>query len=83
MSVPVRRVRVSTKGQIVIPLAVRQKLGIKTGDSLFVLGGDEQVMLMTARRYAERLRGTAKGAYGRTREEVATYLAGERRTWRP
>jgi AbrB family looped-hinge helix DNA binding protein len=82
MNIPAQRVRMSTKGQIVIPLAVRQKMGLKAGDSLFVLGGEEEVVLLTARRYAERLRGSAKGVYGRTREEVATYLAGERREWR-
>jgi hypothetical protein len=57
-------------------------MGLKAGDSLFVLGGDEEVVLLTARRYAERLRGSARGAYGRTREEVAAYLTGERRSWR-
>lgn len=82
MAVRGTRVRLSTKGQIVIPLPVRQQLGLKPGDHLFVVEGEDEIVLMTAKRYAESLRGVARGAYGRTREEVATYLAGERRTWR-
>jgi AbrB family looped-hinge helix DNA binding protein len=32
---------VSSKGQVTIPLAVRQRLGIRTGDRLFFVIGDD------------------------------------------
>jgi len=76
-----RPVRVSTKGQIVIPLAIRRRLGIKPGDQLVIVGGEHEAVLMKAKRYAESLRGIARGVYGRTREEVDAYVRGERRTW--
>ena len=76
-----RPVRVSTKGQVVIPLAIRRRLGIKPGDQLVIVGGEHEAVLMKATRYAESLRGIARGIYGRTREEVDAYVRGERRTW--
>ena len=76
-----RPVRVSTKGQVVIPLAIRRRLGIKPGDQLVIVGGEHEAVLMKAKRYAESLRGIARGIYGRTREEVDAYVRGERRTW--
>lgn len=74
-------VRVSTKGQVVIPLAVRRKLGIKPGDELVIVSGEDEAILMKAKRYAESLRGLGKGLYGRTREEIDAYVRGERETW--
>lgn len=74
-------VRLSTKGQIVIPLELRRRMGIKPGDRLVIVGGESEATLMTARRYAESLRGAARGVYGRTREEIDAYVRGERRTW--
>ncbi len=76
-----REVRMSTKGQIVIPLAIRRRMGLKPGDNLVIVGGDSEATLMTAKRYAESLRGTARGIYGRTREEIDAYVREERRKW--
>lgn len=74
-------VRLSTKGQIVIPLEVRRRMRIKPGDNLVIVGGESEATLMTAKRYAESLRGTASGVYGRTRKEIDAYVRGERQTW--
>lgn len=77
-----RSVRISTKGQVVIPLEVRRRLGIRPGDSLVIIGGEHEAILMKARRYAESLRGMGGGIYGRTREEIDAYVRGERQAWR-
>lgn len=77
----VLQVRMSTKGQIVIPLEVRKRLGMKPGDRLVVVAGDSEAVLMTATRYAESLRGVAAGIYGKTREEIEVYVRGEREKW--
>ncbi len=77
----VRPVRVSTKGQVVIPLGVRRKLGIKAGDRLVIVSGDSEAIIMKAKRYAESLRGMGKGLYGKTREEIDAYVRGEREAW--
>ncbi len=76
-----RRVRVSTKGQVVIPLAIRRRLGIKPGDPLVIVGGENEAIVMKAKRYAESIRGVGGGIYGRTRKEIDAYVRGERQTW--
>ncbi len=76
-----KSVRISTKGQVVIPLEVRRRLGIRPGDSLVIIGGEHEAILMKARRYAESLRGMGGGIYGRTREEIDAYVRGERKAW--
>lgn len=76
-----RSIRVSTKGQVVIPLEIRRSMGIRPGDRLIIIGGDQAAVLMKAKRYAESLRGIAGGVYGGTREEIDAYVRGERQTW--
>ena len=76
-----REVRMSTKGQIVIPLEIRRRMDLKPGDHLVIVGGDSEATLMTPTRYAESLRGAARGIYGRTREEIDAYVREERRKW--
>ncbi len=73
-----RSVRVGTEGQIVIPAAIRRRLGIKPGDQMVIVAGEREAVLMARKRYAESLRGIARGIYGRTREEVDAYVRGER-----
>lgn len=75
-------VRMSTKGQVVIPLAIRRHLGIKPGDQLVIIGGEREAILMKAKRYAESIRGIGGGVYGKTRQEIDAYVKGERQTWR-
>jgi len=76
-----KSIRVSTKGQVVIPIDVRRRLGIRSGDTLVIIGGDDEALMMKASRYVESLRGMAKGIYGRTRKEVDAYIRGERQWW--
>lgn len=54
-----RQVRLSTKGQIVLPLDVRKRMGLRPGDRLVVVGEDHIATFMTPKRYAENLRGAA------------------------
>ena len=79
----VQPVRMSTKGELVIPIPqeVRRRMGLRAGDSLILVAGDDEAILMTARRYAESLRGIGRGIYGATREEIDAYVRGERETW--
>ena len=43
----VETTKMSSKGQIVIPEEVRNKLGLKTGDRFYVMGEDDVVILKT------------------------------------
>jgi len=76
-----KQVRLSTKGQVVLPLEVRKRMGLKPGDRLVVVGEDDIATLMTPKRYAESLRGAAGGTYGKSRTEIDAYVRRERRTW--
>ncbi len=81
MATVAKPVRMSTKGQIVIPLELRRQMGIKPGDSLVIVGDQNEATIMTAKRYVESLRGIAGGVYGKTRKEIDAYIKAERRTW--
>jgi antitoxin PrlF len=41
-------VKVSSKGQIVIPKDIRKRLGVKTGEKLLVLSRDREILLRKA-----------------------------------
>ena len=42
-------IKVSSKGQIVIPKAVREKLGVKAGEKLLVVSRDKEIVLRKAK----------------------------------
>ena len=37
--------KISSKGQVVIPLGVREELGLKEGETLAVMGKDDMILL--------------------------------------
>lgn len=75
-------VRLSKKGQFVIPKAMREALGVKEGDELLVTLEGGRVMLTRPQQYARATRGLLRGTWGRSRQQVERYLAKERRSWR-
>lgn len=54
---------IGEKGQIVIPVEARKKLGLKTGDKLIVIGGphDHALMLMRPEQIMEIAAGITAG----------------------
>jgi len=76
-----KSVRLSKKGQFVLPKEMREALGVKEGDELLVTLEGEQVMLTRPQQYAQATRGLLKGTWGRTKREVERYLEGERQSW--
>ena len=53
-------VKVSSKGQIIIPKDVRERLGVRTGEKLLVLSRDGEILLrktekMSIQEIAERI----------------------------
>jgi AbrB family looped-hinge helix DNA binding protein len=77
-----RSVRLSKKGQFVIPREMRDALGVKEGDELLVVLEEHRVVLTRPEFYAKSTRGSLRGAWGKSRREVAHYLERERRAWR-
>jgi AbrB family looped-hinge helix DNA binding protein len=44
---PIETTKMSSKGQVVIPEEIRNKLGLKTGDKFLVMGDKDVVILKT------------------------------------
>ena len=76
-----KSVRLSKKGQFVIPKEMRDALGVKEGDELLVVLDDGRMVLTTPKEYARATRGSMKGTWGRTRRDIDRYLERERRSW--
>lgn len=77
-----RSVRLSRKGQLVIPKEIRDALGVKEGDELLAILEDRRMILTRPEEYARTTRGSLKGTWGRNRREIDRYIARERRSWR-
>jgi len=76
-----KSVRLSKKGQFVIPKEMREALGVKEGDELLVTLEGGRVILARPQQYAQATRGMLKGTWGRTKREVDRYIERERRSW--
>jgi AbrB family looped-hinge helix DNA binding protein len=69
-------VKLSRKHQIIIPRDIRDALGVKAGDSLLIVArGDTVILLNKPKKYAQTLRGIARGLY------PPGYMAQERESW--
>ena len=77
-----RSVRLSKKGQLVIPKDMREALGVKEGDELIAALEQGRVVLTPAQQYARTTRGLLRGTWGRSKRDVKRYLDGERRSWK-
>ena len=59
------KTRVSAKGQIVIPIALRRKYGIKNGTKIIVTdAGDRIILKPVTELYLKNLQGSLKGKGG-------------------
>ena len=68
--------KLSSKNQIVLPKEARQAMGVRGGDELLIVVKDDLALVMPKpTRYAQTLRGLAKGTY------PSGYLKRERRSW--
>jgi bifunctional DNA-binding transcriptional regulator/antitoxin component of YhaV-PrlF toxin-antitoxin module len=82
MAVNLATTRMSSKGQVVIPEALRHELGLATGAQFLVLGHGDTVMLKVIHAPSEdefnaalkRVRQKAK-AVGRKRSDIAKVIA--------
>jgi AbrB family looped-hinge helix DNA binding protein len=74
-------VRLSKKGEFVIPKQMREALGVKEGEELLVTLEGTSIVLTNPREYGRRTRGLLKGTWGRNKRAVGRYLEKERRSW--
>lgn len=77
------RTKLSSKNQITLPVAMVRALGLKPGRGLMLRLEDDRIVLRPEPEdWVEYLRGSAKGVYGNTREEMDAYVRRERASWR-
>jgi AbrB family looped-hinge helix DNA binding protein len=76
-----KSVRLSKKGQFVIPKEMREALGVKEGEELLVTFEGGRVVLTRPHEYARATRGSLKGTWGKSRQAVVRYLEKERQSW--
>ena len=74
-------VRISSKGQFVIPKAIRDALGIEEGGELLVMLDGETIILTRPESLARVTRGMLKGTWARTRQGVGRAIRDERESW--
>jgi AbrB family looped-hinge helix DNA binding protein len=77
-----KSVKLSRKGQFVIPKEIREGMGVEEGDELLITLEGERAILTRPEQHAKATRGLLKGTWGRTKSEVARYIDKERRSWR-
>jgi len=75
-------VKISKKGQIVIPSEIRDKMGILAGNNVVIFTRDNEVVLLTPEKYSQYTTGLIKGVWGSTKEEVDSYIKEERDSWK-
>ncbi len=76
-----KTVKLSSKGQLILPREIRVALNLQEGDVLVVsLSGDELKISRPA-ELAASTRGLVKGTYGKTKKQIDAYLQEERRAW--
>ena len=76
-----KMVRLGKKGQIVIPKALRESMGIEIGDLLLMTAEGDRISIIPSEKYAKMTRGILKGLWGNTSEKVEVYLERERNSW--
>jgi AbrB family looped-hinge helix DNA binding protein len=77
----VSKVRLSSRGQLVIPKSHREALGLEEGSELVILRREDTLVLIRAGDFAEATRGRLEGVWGRSADEVEAWLSGERGSW--
>ncbi|UTC75243.1 AbrB/MazE/SpoVT family DNA-binding domain-containing protein [Treponema sp. OMZ 792] len=71
--------KVTSKGQITIPLTIRNLLGLKTGDKVFFKENRGKVYIMNASQISlsniqAQMQGEAEKAGFQTEDDVITYI---------
>jgi len=75
-------VKLNKKGQLVIPQEIREKMGIKTEDSVVIFTRGDETILLTAKKYAQYTCGLMKGTWGFSKKLADEYISEERGSWR-
>ena len=70
---------ISSKNQITLPAHLLRELGLAAGDRVAVSrDGDRLVLRARPKNWVEHYRGSLKGLYGNTKEEIDAYIREQR-----
>lgn len=71
-----KRARITTKGQITVPLDIRRELGVRPGDSLLFESDDRGVQVRPVRAHSpfEKYRGIGNPGIPAGRRGIARWL---------
>lgn len=75
-------VKLNKKGQLVIPLEIRNEMGFTPDKSLIIFTRGDETVLLTPEKYAEMTSGLMKGTWGSTKKDVDIYINEERGSWK-
>jgi len=75
-------VKLNKKGQLVIPQEIREKMGIKTEDSVVIFTRGDETILLTVQKYAQYTCGLMKGTWGSSKKLADEYISEERGSWK-
>jgi AbrB family looped-hinge helix DNA binding protein len=75
--------KLSSKNQITLPVAMVRQLGLRPGRRLMLRLEDDRIILRPEPEdWVEYFRGSMKGVYGKTLQEMDDYVRQERASWR-
>jgi AbrB family looped-hinge helix DNA binding protein len=74
-------VRLSAKGQLVIPKDMREALGMEEGDELLATLEGDRLLITRPEHFARSTRGMLKGTWGGSVKDLERHIARERRSW--
>jgi antitoxin ChpS len=74
--------KVSSKRQVTLPAAMLRELGVEPGDRLVARRDDGRIVLSPRpKSWVDYVSGSARGTYGRTKEEIDSYIRELREGW--
>lgn len=74
------RLKVSSRGYVVLPAKLRKKMKITSGTNMLITTEDDKIILQPLQSFTRKLSGMARGVYGKSRQEIETYIDAERKT---
>lgn len=76
-----KQVKISKNGQVVVPLAIRKRLGLKAGDAALWFVRDGEAVFTSLPNYLKATQGILKGTFGKSAREIDDYISALREEW--
>jgi AbrB family looped-hinge helix DNA binding protein len=73
------RVTISSRGYLVLPAKLRKEMNLKPGTRVPITRENDKIILQPVYSFKEKLSGITKQSFGKTPQEVETYIEDERK----